>query len=448
MSGGRWVRVVSVAAIAGVFAGVLAGCRGGGPRAVPASDDRWLVVWAGDADRRHSDFLAIIDPGGKVVRTIPVKSAGNEPQDVNSDPRRDQRVFATGALTNRTFVFDLHDPRQGVLARIDDPGTSRPLAGPRGVASIPGGRTVIACADATGYRGGPSEVVRSSGGLRVLGDDGRFERDVPASGEAAKGFIVAPAGVALQPSLRRLVTTSEGHGFTPTAQGELIPGITIQLWSMPGLTFEKHVVLEAGPRGEENLGPRTPVFLRRKPVLLVNTRQGGALYVSDTMDLPDPVFRLAYDFGAGSLPGGAAVTPDDRFYVTTLAGTHRVVVLSLDKPLAPREVSSVRLDHVSSGGEGEVRRGGPSALAMSQDGTRIAVADYTADVPGYRADGDRRVYVLRLEPGTGRLRLDNSFRDEESGEVGVDFDRGVWPHGKTGPARPHGLLFVSGGQGG
>ena len=79
---------------------------------------------------------------------------------------------------------------------------------------------------------------------------------------------------------------------------------------------------------------------------------------------------------------------------------------------------------------------------MSQDGTRIAVADYTADVPGYRADGDRRVYVLRLDPGTGRLRVDNSFRDEESGAVGVDFDRAVWPHGKTGPARPHGLLFV------
>ncbi len=441
MSGGWWARVASLAALLGM----LAGCRGTGPRGVPPSDDRWLVVWAGDADRRHSDFLAIIDPGGKVVRTIPVKSAGNEPQDVNSDLRRDQHVFATGALTNRTFVFDLHDPREGTLVRIDDPGTSRPLAGPRGVTSIPGGRVVIACADEAGYRGEPREVVRSAGGLRVLGDDGRFVKDVPASGDAAKGFIVAPAGVAVQPSLRRLVTTSEGHGFTSTAQTELIPGISIQLWSLPGLTFEKHVVLEAGPRGDENLGPRTPVFLRRKPVLLVNTRQGGALYVSDTMDLPDPVFRLAYDFGASSLPGGAAVTPDDRFYVTALAGTHRVVVLALNKILAPREVSSVRLDQVSGGGEDGTRRGGPSALAMSQDGTRIAVADYTADVPGYHADGDRRVYVLRLDPGTGRLRVDNSFRDEESGAVGVEFDRGAWPHGKTGPARPHGLLFISGG---
>ena len=193
MSGGWWARVASVVALAGV----LGGCRGGGgPRTVPPSDDHWLVVWAGDADRRHSDFLAIIDPGGKVVRTIPVKSAGNEPQDVNSDLRRDRHVFATGALTNRTFVFDLRDPSEGKLVHIDDPGTSRPLAGPRGIANLPGGRVAIACADPTGYRGEPREVVRSYGGLRILGDDGGFVRDVPASGEASKGFIVAPAAVA------------------------------------------------------------------------------------------------------------------------------------------------------------------------------------------------------------------------------------------------------------
>jgi len=87
---------------------------------------------------------------------------------------------------------------------------------------------VIACADATGYRGGPSEVVRSSGGLRVLGDDGRFVRDVPATGEAAKGFIVAPAGVALQPSLRRrsvvLTHWCSRHKRTGLEPGELAPG--------------------------------------------------------------------------------------------------------------------------------------------------------------------------------------------------------------------------------
>jgi hypothetical protein len=80
---------------------------------------------------------------------------------------------------------------------------------------------------------------------------------------------------------------------------------------------------------------------------------------------------------------------------------------------------------------------------MASDGTRIAVADYTIDVPGYQRDGDHRVYMLRLDTETGQLRFDTSFRDETTDEVGIDFNRTKWPHGATGAARPRGLLFVA-----
>ena len=49
---------------------------------------------------------------------------------------------------------------------------------------------------------------------------------------------------------------------------------------------------------------------------------------------------------------------------------------------------------------------------MSADGSRVAVSDYTIDVPGYARDGDRRVYLLRLDTATGGLRIDDAFRDE------------------------------------
>jgi hypothetical protein len=80
---------------------------------------------------------------------------------------------------------------------------------------------------------------------------------------------------------------------------------------------------------------------------------------------------------------------------------------------------------------------------MSADGTRVAVADYGIDVPGMQQDGDHRVYLLRLDPRSGRLRIDGSFQDELTGEVGVGFERAAWSHGETGPARPAGLLFVT-----
>jgi hypothetical protein len=104
----------------------------------------------------------------------------------------------------------------------------------------------------------------------------------------------------------------------------------------------------------------------------------------------------------------------------------------------------VRLDRdPDPKGKGGPRAGGPGGLAMASDGSRIAVADYTVDLPTYRRDGDHRLYMLRLDAEAGQLRVDTAFRDETTDEVGLDFNRAKWPHGATGPARPRGLLFVA-----
>src|SRR5205814_8994262 len=75
-----------------------------------------LLVWAGDADRQNSDFLAVLDADptspsyGKVLRTYPVRSRGNEPQALIATPRADRRAFPSGALTNQTFEVDARQP--------------------------------------------------------------------------------------------------------------------------------------------------------------------------------------------------------------------------------------------------------------------------------------------------------------------------------------------------
>lgn len=443
MRGMRGARAV----VAVALAWLAAGCGlGRAPEDRFEDGEPYLLVWAGDADRKHSDFLAVVDADwdsrtyGTVLRTIPVRSAGNEPQALNDQLRQDRRVFATGVLSGRVFAFDLRDPMKGGLAQVDDPKDARQLASPRGVVTVPGGRAVVMCADRTGYRGEPREVLGAPGGLRVLGADGRFVRDVSGgTGPGARTFIVAPAGGAVRPDMNLLVTADQGHGYGPTAPAPIMPGITVHVWSLPDLSVKSVPVLEAGPRGEENLGPRTPRWLRDRPFLLVNTHEGGALYASDSLTLPNPVFRLVFDFGAGSLPVGAAITPDDHFYAVALPGANRVVVLDVRDPWKPKVASS--LDFASAPGGGREAR--PSGLAMSLDGRRVAVADYTIDVPGYRLEGDHRVHMLRLDRTTGAIRFDGAFKDEVSGQVGVDFDRASWPHGDTGPARPHGLLFVS-----
>jgi hypothetical protein len=105
--------------------------------------------------------------------------------------------------------------------------------------------------------------------------------------------------------------------------------------------------------------------MRKSPVVYVNTHEGGALYVSDSIGIEDPVFQLAFDFGAGSFPVGAGVTPNDRFYVTALSGKQQVVSLDLSNPLRPKQVSAVRLD---AGKGGQPRWAGDG----EQDGANAA----------------------------------------------------------------------------
>src|SRR5437870_10482293 len=86
------------------------------PEAPLFTGEPFLLVWAGDADRQNADFLAVLDADptspsyGKVLKTYPVRSRGNEPQELNTTPRADRRVFAGGLLSNRVFVLDLRLP--------------------------------------------------------------------------------------------------------------------------------------------------------------------------------------------------------------------------------------------------------------------------------------------------------------------------------------------------
>jgi hypothetical protein len=436
-----------VAAVAAVL-GIAAGCARKPEKAL-FTGEPYLVVWAGDADRQNADFLAVLDADptspsyGKVLKTYPVRSRGNEPHAVNPAVRADRRIFASGVLTNRTFVFDLRQPLAARLTHVDEPGPDgRRFGAPQQYAMLPNGHTLVTCADPLNYRGTPRELLGAPGGLVELDADGTFVREIPAADAAARHLIIAPSGATVVSRADRLVTTNAGHGYAGTTQGERMPGISIQLWKLSTLDLLHTVVLEAGPRGEENLGPVTTRALQRHPTVFVVTDQGAALYASDSIGNDSPAFKLVFDFGAGALAGDAVVTPDDRFLVVALAGLNRVASLDVGDPWHPRLVSTVRLDRDPMD-TAKARVGRPQALAMSADGTRIAVADYGIDVPAFAQDGDRRVYVLRLDPLTGRLRIDGAFQDEATGEVGVAFERASWPHGGTGAARPSGMLFVT-----
>jgi len=406
----------------------------------------YLIVWAGDADRRHPDFLAVIDvhPSsptyGAVVRTLPVGTAGNEPHAMERSFAPDGLVFAAGMLTDRTFVFDVRDPLAPRIVYVNEPDPTRRYGTPRAFLRLANGHRVATCGDRRGYRGGVLEMLRWPGGLVEFDARGRAMREIDASDPDAAGMLTSPHGIAFSPETDRLLLTDGGHGYTPTAL-EWVPGSSIQLRDgVPGELMQT-IPLVVGERGDENLGPITAHLFREGTRALVTTAEGAGLYASQSVGSPTPVFDLVHDFGAGSLPGQAALTPNGRFYLQTLTRANRLDVLDVTDPMKPRLINQLHFDREP--GRRDALPGGPYAAALSVGGKQLAVANYTIDVPGRRLDGDRRVYLIHVNPGNGDVAFDRTFRDEHTGAVGIDFNRAVWPHGQTGPARPAAVLFVA-----
>jgi hypothetical protein len=54
--------------------------------------------------------------------------------------------------------------------------------------------------------------------------------------------------------------------------------------------------------------------------------------------------------------------------------------------------------------------------------------------------GRGRLYLVKLDPASGHLALDEAFRDTD-GKVGFGFENKEWPHGWKGSGMPHGVVF-------
>lgn len=51
------------------------------------------------------------------------------------------------------------------------------------------------------------------------------------------------------------------------------------------------------------------------------------------------------------------------------------------------------------------------------------------------------VLIVNIDRETGKLTLDETFKEKGATQPGLDFNRQTWPHGNTGSAWVHGALF-------
>jgi hypothetical protein len=370
-----------------------------------------LFVWAWDVDHDAGAFLAVVDVDrssttyGQVVSTLPTLT-GSDAHHIEYEMTTSQ-LFANSWDNGQTFVFDLGDPVHPRLASVF--GDAGPYTHPHSFARTPSG-TVLAT-----YQGLAADH-SASGGLAELDDRGRMLR--AASAADSLDPDIRPYSLVVIPQLDRVVTT------TADMHGRRV-GRSVQVWRLSDLALLHTVLLPPGPRGDEHLHPAEARLLDDGKSVMIATFRCG-MYVLSELD-GIPVARLARSFPwspvAGEDTDCNVPVRSGRFWVQPVGTTGSLVVLDVSRPEVP-----VIVDELAFGVDAR-----PHWLALEPGGKRIVMTG-----GGTLAGG---VYLIDMDPETGKLRLAGDLPATGSGIPRIRFDREEWPHGKTGPAFAHGAVF-------
>lgn len=395
-----------------------------------------LFVWAGDSAGTASDFLAVIDADpsspdyGAVVATHPTGVVGSGPHHTEDALAPNGHLLANGFAAGRTWLYDLTTPRAprllasfGDVAGFSHPHSFARLADGSVLATFQYAASASASVPAHAHGPAPAAsddsarvAARAGGGLVHMDERGSVIHSRSARDPAVRDPHLYPYAVLPVPALdRALSTTTDMDAANLQATSEWV-----QLWRLSDLTLLRTIALPPGPRGDEHRYSGEPRLLPDGRSAYVHTFNCGLYLVRDLDgDRPTAAFVTAFEGVNCGVPVLAG-----RYWLQTVPAAHALVALDVSDPARPRTVSTLTF------GDDEA----PHWIAI--DGTKRRVVLNSAD-----AGGANRLYVVDLDPTTGRLTLDARFRDAGSARPGVAFSGRAWPHGVTGTAIPHGTVF-------
>ncbi len=400
-----------VPSLTGVSLLVLAACAPRGD--TPSTDPAYLYLWTASTDSTQPDFLAVLDVTedsvryGRLVTTLPVPGVRNGPHHTEHEMPADRRLFANGFGSGSSFIFDLSDAAAPKLA--GQFGDVEGFTHPHSYLRLPNGNVLATFQmrhEASGM---------SPGGLVELTPAGAVARVSSANTPGTDpGLRVYSAGIV--PSIDRVVTTTTDMDKDSPASRLL------QVWRLSDLTLLHTITLPDGPAGGEGLLTAEPRVLADGRTVLVSTFACG-LYLLEGLGTDTPSGRLVASFPRKDETNCAIPVVAANYYLVTVPAFNAVVSLDISNPATPREVSRAAF------GSGDV----PHWIALSPDQRRVVVT-------GYR-DLQHRVMILGFDPATGRLAVDERFREDGATEPGFRMDNKTWPHGGSAKGIPHGAVF-------
>ncbi|MEW5916508.1 MAG: hypothetical protein AB1762_08890 [Gemmatimonadota bacterium] len=392
-----------------VLLAALVGCATPGTDA-PAVARNYLYLWTASADSLQADFLAVLDVTedsaryGGLVTTVAVPGLGNKPHHTEHEMPADAQLFANGFGSGQTWIFDLKDQARPRLA-----GQFGDLAGythPHSYLRLPNGNVLAT------FQMSHANGKMLPGGLVEVTPAGTVVRAASANVAGVDANLrVYSAGVI--PALDRIVTTStDMEGDSPASRN-------LQLWRLSDLTHLRTFPLPDGPHSSLTAEPRV---LADGKTVLVSTFTCG-LFLLDGLTSDTPSARLVASFPRKDGTYCAIPVIVGRYYLVTVPAWSAVVSLDISDPTAPREVSRMTL------GPDDV----PHWISVAPDSRRVAVTGYRGMM--------HRVVIARFDAATGRLSLDERFREDGAAEPGFRMDDKTWPHGGNAKGIPHGAVF-------
>lgn len=398
---------------AGVVLAII-GCGRGERGDAPS---KYLYVWAGDADRRpgDSDFLAVIDVDSasptyaQVVATTPIGAVHTMPHHSElTVPPVGQPLFANAFMANRTYLFDLSDPRAPrIKSTIDSvPGFRMPHSYMR----LDDGNVLATLQFGDGSKPG------NPGGLGLFSPDGALLKTVSAADSAFPGERIRTYSLDVSKALDRFITTSTPMDSERTAD-------VVQVWRLRDLSLIRTIPL---PPSATDSSWRYPFEVRFLPDgnAFLNTWNCGFYLLTGlegTSPAIEPVLALSHPRNIGcGVP--ALVT---HYWIMPVGEARQYIVLDIADPRRPRIASVLAPDTAFV----------PHWTSLDPRSNRVALTSEGTD---------KRVLLARFDSTNGLLTWDEGFKEAGATVRGVSFNREKWPHGDTGPAVPHAAVFGPG----
>jgi hypothetical protein len=391
-----------------------AGCTG--TPAPPSAPAQYLFAWAYDLDERAGDsnFVAVIavDPAspdyGRVVATATTGAAGGMPHHTEQlMPAGGLPLVANAYHADRSVLLDLRDPLHprivGALAAV--PGYHMPHSFFR----LPDGNVVATLQFGDGATPG------DPGGLALFTPDGRLLRSASSRDSTFPGAAIRTYSLDVSPATDRVLTTSSPMENVRVAD-------VIQVWRLSDLTLLRTIAIPAVTTDSAWRYPFEVRFLPGGRAAFLNTYYCG-FYLVTGLDGDAPQVERVVALEHPRYLECGVPTMIGRFWIMPVSAAREVLVFDLTDPRHPRRVGTLATDSSFV----------PHWSAPDPGSDRIVVQS--------ESPADPRVLIARFDSATGALAWDETFRDPETGRLGVSFDRPSWPHGASGPAAPHGVVF-------